>query len=125
MSQKTNSLRINAIPEAPITIDGQAIEEVDRFTYLGNIVSMTGGTDEDVKARINRARQAFATLRPLWRSKNPNCGMKLRLFNSNVKPVLLYGTETWRQTKNLDHKLLVFGLRQILPIRWPERISNQ
>lgn len=125
---KTKTMRINTSQEAPLTVDGQAIEEVDRFTYLGSIVSKTEGTDEDVKARINKARQAFATLRPVWRSKNLSCRTKLRLFNSNVKSVLLSGAETWRCTKKLDHKLQVFintCLRQILGIRWPERISNQ
>ena len=89
-------------------------------------MSKTGETDEDVKGRINKARQA--TLRPAWRSKNLSCDTKLRLFISNVKPVLQYGAETWRQTKNSDHKLQVFintCLRQIMRIRWPERISNQ
>ena len=125
---KTKSMRVNASQELPVTVDGQAIEEVDRSTYLGRIVSKPGGTDEDVKARINNARHAFATLRPVWRSKNLSVRAKLRLFNSNVKSVLLYGGETWRRTKKLDHKLQVFintRLRQIIRITWPERISNQ
>jgi len=66
---KTKSMQINVSREAPLTVDGQAIEEVDRLPYLDSIVSKTGGRDEDVKARINKARQAFATLRPVWRSK--------------------------------------------------------
>ena len=52
---KTKSMQINASQEAPLTVDGQAIEEVDRFTYLGSIVSKKGETDEDIKARINEA----------------------------------------------------------------------
>lgn len=56
---KTKNMRINASQEAPLIVDGQAIEEVDRFTFLGSIVSKTGGTDEDVKARINKAREAM------------------------------------------------------------------
>ena len=123
---KTKNLRKNASQEAPITFDCQAIEKVEPFTYLGSTVSKTGGTDEVVKARINKARQASATLRAVWRSKNLSCRAKLRLFNSNVKPALLYGAETWRGTKNLNQKLQVFintGLRRILRIRWPERIS--
>jgi len=39
---KTRSMQINASQEAPLTADGQAIKEVDRFTYLGSIVSKTG-----------------------------------------------------------------------------------
>ena len=59
---KTKSLRVDASKEAPIAIHDQAIWEVDRFTYLGSIVSKTGGTDEDVKARINKAPHETETV---------------------------------------------------------------
>jgi hypothetical protein len=125
---KTKNMRVNATQETPVSINGQPVEDVDRFTYLGSIVSKTGGTDEDVRSRINKARQAFVTLKPVWNNKNLSLQTKLRVFNTNVKSVLLYGSETWRHTKALDHKLQVFTntcLRQILRIRWPDRISNQ
>ena len=88
MSQK--NMEINASQEASFTVDGQAIEEVAQFTFLGSIVSKTEGTDENVKARINKAREAFAILRPVCGSKNLSCSVKLRLFNSNAKLVLLH-----------------------------------
>ena len=119
---------VNAAQQRPIILNGQPIEEVDSFTYLGSIVSKSGGTDEDVRARIAKARHAFVILKPVWRNVNLHLSTKLRLFNTNVKSVLLYGAETWRNTKSIDHKLQVFintCLRQILRIRWPERISNQ
>ena len=40
--------------------------EVDEFTYPGSIVSKKGGTDEDIQARIGKARQVM--LRPVRRS---------------------------------------------------------
>jgi hypothetical protein len=52
---------------------------------------------------------------------------KLRIFETNVKSVLLYGSETWKQTKKNEQDLQAFinkCLRQILNIRWPERITN-
>ena len=52
---------------------------------------------------------------------------KIRLFNSNIKPVLLYGAETWRTTKTTIRKVQTFinsCLRRILRIRWPDIISN-
>ena len=53
---------------------------------------------------------------------------KLRVFGSNVKAVLLYGSETWRLTKGLEQKLQVFInkiLKNILRIWWPRKISNK
>ena len=48
---------MNTANTNPIPLRGEPIEDVDSFTYLGSIVSKTGGTDEDVKARIQKARQ--------------------------------------------------------------------
>ena len=53
---------------------------------------------------------------------------KLRLFNSNVKYVLLYGSEAWRETASSIKALQVFlnrCLRTILGVRWPDTISNK
>lgn len=125
---KTKTIRINARNQTAIQVEGQPVEEVQEFTYLGSIVSKTGGTDEDVKSRIVKARQAFAMLRPVWKNKNIHLKTKLMIFNSNVKSVLLYGSETWRQTKALQHKTQVFinkCLRRLHNIHWPEIISNE
>jgi hypothetical protein len=64
----------------------------------------------------------------IWRERKVSTRTKLRIFNTNVKTVLLYGSETWRTTKHLLYKLQVFinkCLRRILNIRWPERIRNE
>ena len=53
---------------------------------------------------------------------------KMRLFNSNVISVLLYGCQRWRVNKNDMHKLDVFQtkcLRRICNIFWPNKISNE
>ena len=85
-------------------------------------------TDEDIQARIGKARQALAMLRPIWRSTALTTKTKLRVFGSNVKAVLLYGSETWQLTRGLKQKLQVFinkSLRNILRIWWPRRIRNE
>ena len=125
--QKTKCPRTNATQNAPIMLEGEQIENVAKFTYLGSVVSDTGKSEEDIRSRIGKARSAFNTLKPVWRNHNLTLSTKLRLFNSNVKTVLLYGAETWRHTKALDQKLQVFVnscLRQILRIRWPVKITN-
>ena len=99
----------------------------DHFTYLGSVMSTSGGADEDVKSRINKANVAFNMLRPIWNSNALSLHTKLRIFYTNVKAVLLYGSESWRVTKYIASKLQTFinrCLRRILHIRWPEKISN-
>jgi hypothetical protein len=66
----------------------------DKFCYLGSMVSQDGDANEDVTNRINKARGAFAQLRPVWRSHRIHKRTKLRIFKSNVMSALLYGCET-------------------------------
>ena len=124
---KTKLLKINSNFEGPVIIENKALEEVDSFRYLGSVVDKLGGTDEDVRIRIGRARAAFLQLKNIWSSKEISKATKLRLFNTNIKSVLLYGAETWRTTKTVHRKIKTFVnscLRKILKIHWPETISN-
>ena len=106
----------------------EEIKEVDKFTYLGSVVSKNGRADDDIKSRINKARHAFRSLRPIWRSSALSLHNKIRIFNTNVKSVMLYGSETWRTTKTNRSKIQTFVnrcLRNILNIRWPVVITNE
>lgn len=120
-------MKTNAACNNPITLEGKTLEEVETFTYLGSVINKQGGTDMDVKERIRKARTAFIQLRNIWSSKELSVKTKVRIFNTNVKAVLLYGAETWRTTVTTITKLQVFinsCLRKILHIHWPETISN-
>ncbi|VDO79574.1 unnamed protein product [Schistosoma margrebowiei] len=124
---KSRFLRYNTACTDPITIDGEDLEDVKTFTYLGSIIDEQGGSDADVKVRIGKARAAYLQLRNIWNSKQLSTNTKVRIFNTNVKTVLLYGAETWRTTKAIIQKTQVFinsCLRKILQIRWPDTISN-
>lgn len=104
------------------------IEDVDQFCYLGSTVTKDGGIDVDVRSRINKAWSAFATLGRVWRSSSISNRQKLHIFNSNVKSILLYGSETWRVTTGLSRQLQVFinkCLRRLLKIFWPNIITNE
>jgi hypothetical protein len=63
------------------------------FPDLGNIVNTEGGADEDIMIRISRARIAFNILHPIWKSSALSLQNKIRIFNTNVKAVLLYGSK--------------------------------
>ncbi|CAH8873213.1 unnamed protein product [Trichobilharzia szidati] len=63
-------------------------------TWEASFQLQTDRTDEGIKARIGKARQAFTTLKSVWRSTALSIKNKIRIFNSNVKSVLPYGSET-------------------------------
>ena len=108
-------------------LNGDSIEDVRNFTYLGGGVSKNWDFDEDIKARLWKARKAFVTLRLIWRSINISLKTKPRIYETNVKSVLLYGSETWKQTNKTENDLQVSVnkcLRQIIQVRWPDKITN-
>ena len=97
-SGKTKVLRINTTITEPVRLDDDLLEEVNSFTYLGSAVDSQGGTEADVKARIGKARALSLQLKNVWSSKDLTLQTEIKIFNSNVKPVLLYGSETSRTT---------------------------
>ncbi|VDO58585.1 unnamed protein product [Schistosoma margrebowiei] len=52
-----------------ITLDGEALEDVKTFTYLGSVIDEHGGSDADVKARIGKAREVYLQLKNIWNPK--------------------------------------------------------
>ena len=108
-------------------LEREGLEEVESFRYLGSIVDTRGGTEADVKTRISKARAAFHILRNVGKSRVIGKTMKIRLFNTSVKSVLLYGAETWRMNKTTLKRIQTFVnqcLRKILVIQWMDKVSN-
>ncbi|VDP58068.1 unnamed protein product [Schistosoma margrebowiei] len=125
--EKNKVLRYNTACSNPIRIDGEDLEDVKTFTYMGSIIDEQGGSDADVKAQIGKARAANLQLKNIWNSKQLSTNTKLRIFNTNVKTVLLYGAETWRTTNAIIQKIHVFinsCLHKKLRIRRPDTIRN-
>ena len=110
-----------------IAVNGEEMEDVGEFPYLGATVDKEGGGSRDIKNRLQKARGAFQRLRKVWEARGIGRGTKMRLFKTLVRPVLLYGCETWKITKADERRLNSFQcqcLRRILRIRWQQRISN-
>ena len=109
-------------------IDGHQLKEVDKYTYLGAIVSKQGGGGEDIASRICKAMASYMKLKQVWNSTKYSLKTKIKLFNSLVRSVLLYGCETWKINESDNRKLDTFQfrcLRRILKVRWPYVVSNE
>jgi hypothetical protein len=125
--KKTQEMRMNTPETQNITVNGEALETVDDFVYLGAIMSTEDPTKKDIKRRLGLARTAFVQLNRIWKSSQISERTKIRLYNSNIKSVLLYGSETWRVTKTDMKALATFHhrcLRRICKVFWPNIISN-
>jgi hypothetical protein len=108
-------------------VDETEVEEVGSFVYLGNVVSVKGRTEEDVASKIKKANGVFVQLYPVWRNHNISKGVKIQIFNTNVKSVLLYACETWKTTNQITrlHTFIKKCLRQIMNIKWTVKITNE
>ena len=125
---KTKTMRLNCKNSDSIIVEGNELEDVETFPYLGVMLDKQGGTATDIKRRLALARNAFSTLQPLWKSSKYSFKTKLRIFNTNVVAVLLYGAETWRTNVADMNKLDAFHrkcMRKILKVFWPNQITNE
>ena len=111
-----------------VNLSGQNLEDVDKFKYLGSYLTADSNIEKEIQTRIALASAAFQRMRPIWKSSNYRTETKLRLYQSNVRSVLLYAAETWRTTKQIESKLRGFEgrcLRRILGLRWEQRVTNK
>ena len=110
-----------------LRIGSEVVERVDNFTYLGSLISPNGLVSDEISARIQKARLAFANLRHLWRRRDIRLSIKGRVYWVTVCSVLLNGCETWPLRVEDTRKQLVFDhrcLRNIAFILWDHRVSN-
>ena len=91
-------LKANAVTDTPIMLEGEALDEVESFTYQGNIVANTGGTEAE----------AFQHLKNVWWSSPLGTSTTIRIFNTIVKPVLLYRAKTWKTTIATTKRIQTF-----------------
>ena len=61
----------------PLKVQGEIIEVVEQFTYLGSCFSSDGSLSNEIDARISNARIAFANLHHLWRQKGISLSLKV------------------------------------------------
>ena len=75
---KCKVMQINARNNEATTVNGLALEDVEKFIYLGATVCKQGGQKEDIKARLRKARGAFVKLNRVCNSSNVSRKMKIR-----------------------------------------------
>ena len=125
---KTKVQNIGAGPAPdPVQMDGQTVESVTKFTYLGSDVDSDGYSTPEIHRRIGMASSIMGQLDRIWKQQNLSLHTKLRVYSSLVLSVLLYGSETWTMRKTDSDKVQAFHMssqRRILGIRWYDHVTN-
>ena len=92
--------------ERPITINGEALEVVEEFKYLGSVISADGTDKEDLRQRIGRAWGAFYNLGQTLLERRMGTKLRGRILYTSVVAVLLHGCEHWRLTRQMEADLV-------------------
>lgn len=109
-----------------IIFENTPLEYVDEFSYLGQCVSFQNKNKKEIQSRIARTWKAFWAVSYL-RDKEIPLGLKQKLIDSCLLPVLTYGCQTWATTSENIHKLSVCQRaieRKILHLKLKDRGSN-
>lgn len=72
-----------------VTVDGETLEQVECFTLLDCFIDKQGGSDENLKARVGKAREAPLQPKNTWNSERLSTDIKVRIFHTNIETVLL------------------------------------
>lgn len=96
-----------------LSIQEHEFERVTQFKYLGSIITTENGMVPEIKARLLAANRGYFGMSRLFRSKILKRSTKIKMYKTLIKPILLYGAETWTMTKAEENSLRSFE-RKIL-----------
>ncbi|KAJ8388236.1 hypothetical protein AAFF_G00136070 [Aldrovandia affinis] len=125
-TEKTKLMTNNNNIMSDIRVNGQALDCVSSFKYLGAIIS-DEGSKKEVLARIAQTTAALTQLKPIWKDKNISLGSKVRLLRSLVISIFLYACESWTLTAEIQQRIQSLEMRcyrRLLGISYTQHITN-
>ena len=108
-------------------MNGQKLEEVTSFKYLGAALYEDGSCSAEVRIRIASAMAALARLNRVWWCNTISFASKFKLYKSLVTSILLYGCETWTLDADSEKRSQAFEtkcMRKVLCISYLEHKTN-
>ena len=108
--------------------DGETMETVSDFIFLGSKITADGDCSHKIKRRLLLGRKAMPNLDSILKSRDMTFPTKVRLVKAMVFPVVMYGCESWTIKKAERQRIDAFELwcwRELLRVPWTARRSNQ
>ena len=115
----------------PITlwqIDGETVETVADFIFLGSKITAEGDCSHEIKRCLLLGRKAMTNLDSLLKSRDITLSTKFHLVKVMIFPVAIYGCESWTIKKAECRRIDAFELwcwRRLLRVPWTAGRSNQ
>ena len=110
-----------------IKMNGQKLETVTSFKYLGSVITDEGSKPE-ILSRIAQTTAALTRSKPVWNDRNISLSSKIRLMRSLVTSIFLYVCESWTLTAELQRRIQAMEMRcyrKILHISYKDHVTNQ
>ena len=99
---KLNIQKTKIMASGPTTswqIDGETMETVTDFIFLGFKITTDGDCSHEIKTRLLLGRKVMTNLDSIFKSRNITLPTKVRLVKAMVFPVVMYGCESWTVKK--------------------------
>ena len=128
---KLNIQKTKIMASGPITswqTDGETVETVSDFIFLGSKITVGGDCSHEIKRRLLLGRKVMTNLDSILKSSDITLPTKVRQVKATVFPVVMYGCESWTVRKAECRKIDAFELwcwRRLLRVPWTARRSNQ
>ena len=110
-----------------IQIDGDRIEEVKEFCYLGDLLDSEGSVERSVRMRVTSAWRKWREIASLLINKDIPLRHRGRVYDACVRSVLLYGAESWPMTERVQAILTSCDrrmLRYMAGVSWQDQVSS-
>ena len=127
---KLNIQKTKIMASGPITswqIDGETVETMSDFIYLGSKISADGDCSHEIKRRLLLGRKVMTNLDSILKSRDITLPTKVRLVKAMIFLVVMYGCESWTVKKAEHRRIDAFELwcwRRLLRVPWTARTSN-
>ena len=109
-------------------IDGETVETVSDFIFLGSKITADGDCSREIKRYLLLWRKVMTNLDSILKSRDITLPAKVCLVKAMVFPVVMYGCETWTVKKAEHWRTDAFELgcwRRLLRVPWTARRSDQ
>ena len=103
---KLNNQKMKIMASGPITswqIDGETVETVADFVFLGSKIIADGDCSHEIKRHLLLGRKVMTNLDSIFKSRDITLSTKVRLVKAMVFPVVMYGCESWT-IKKFEHR---------------------
>ena len=128
---KLNIQKTKIMASDPITswqIDGETVDTVTDFIFLGSKNTADGDCSHEIKRRLLLGRKVMTNLESILKSRDITLPTKVHLVKAMVFPVVMYGCDTWTMKKAECRRIDAFELwcwRRLSRVPWTARRSNQ